>query len=32
MVPLDALHGVLERVLFIHEARLRGNPEQRPQA
>lgn len=32
MVPLDALHGVLERVLLIHEARLRGNPEQRPQA
>ena len=32
MVPLDALHGVLERVLFIHEARLRGNPEQRPHA
>jgi 2-dehydro-3-deoxyphosphooctonate aldolase (KDO 8-P synthase) len=32
MVPLDALHGVLERVLLIHDARLRGNPEQRPQA
>ena len=32
MVPLDQLHGVLERVLRIHEARLAGAPEPRPTA